>query len=162
MKTNLHKKFWNNFAKKYDRFIDRHASHTYQKSLLLLKQELKTSDMLLEVGTGTGIIAHAIVDQVKHIVATDYSEEMINLAANKKMNSDDGKIEFKVADVMNMPFPDRHFTCTIASNVFHLLPEPEKALKELKRLMTDDGKIILPTFCHGEHRKARIISAFMS
>jgi hypothetical protein len=45
--------------------------------------------------------------------------------------------------------------------VLHLLYQPVKALHEMKRVLSDNGTIILPTFCHGADLSSHIISRFM-
>ena len=46
----------------------------------------------------------------------------------------------------------------IASNLLHLLYEPEKPIKEIKRVMKDNGIFIAPTLCVGENTKSKIIA----
>ena len=36
----------------------------------------------------------------------------------------------------------------IVSNALHIIPQPEKALQEIKRVLKDDGVLIAPTFTH--------------
>lgn len=162
MKKKNDNRFWDSFAGKYDRFIAKYAIETYAKSLRLVKQELSNYSKVLEIGTVTGLISFAIVDMVKSITAIDYAPEMIKVANAKLDESNFSNIEFKVNSATNIEQPDKSFNVIIASNVFHLLPEPKKALQEITRLLADDGKVILPTYCHGQNLKARFISAIMS
>lgn len=155
-------RFWNSFARKYDKFIAKHANETYSQSLMLMKQELSQSSVVLEIGTGTGLISFAIANQVESIKAIDYAPEMIKLANQKLEDSNFDNIQFHVGYATNIEEPDLSFDIIIASNVFHLLEEPHKALKEINRLLKETGKAILPTFCHGQSMKSRIISRVMS
>jgi ubiquinone/menaquinone biosynthesis C-methylase UbiE len=43
----------------------------------------------------------------------------------------------------------------------HILPEPRLALQEMKRVLKDDGKIILPTYLHGANLQSKILSLLM-
>lgn len=70
-------------------------------------------------------------------------------------------IDFEVGDSCNLEFDDNSFDVVIASNVLHLLFFPEKALSEIHRVLKPSGKAILPTFCHAENFKSRIVSSFM-
>lgn len=36
----------------------------------------------------------------------------------------------------------------IVSNALHILPKPEKALTEIRRVLKEDGVLIAPTFTH--------------
>lgn len=53
---------------------------------------------------------------------------------------------FKKADITNIKCRDGRFDKVVAGNVIHLLPEPEKALHELERVVKQGGKIIIPTY----------------
>ncbi len=153
--------FWNSFARKYDKFILKYANETYKKSLELMVKELSKDSKVLEIGTGTGLISFAIADKVKSIVAIDFAPEMIEVAKEKQINSSSNNIEFKVSGADSIKYPDSSFTVAVVSNVFHLIPEPHKVLAELHRLIAENGKLILPTYCHGQSLKTRIISAVM-
>jgi len=135
--------------------------NTYAKSIKLLKEELHSNSKVLEIGTGTGLIALAIAEHVKEITAIDYSPEMIHIAKEKQQQSTHNNIDFKVSNANKIDFPDNTFDIIIASNVFHLLPNANEVLREIKRLLNENGKVILPTYCHGQNIKPRIISACM-
>ena len=55
-------------------------------------------------------------------------------------------ITFQKADITKLEFADASFDKVVAGNVIHLLPEPEKALTELKRVTKPGGTIIIPTY----------------
>lgn len=153
-------KFWNNYAKKYDLFISRHAQSTYKILINLIKKELQASDEMLEIGTGTGIISIAVATNVKNIKATDFAPAMIDVALKKPNNPKN--IEFQVGSANKLQYSNNTFDVVLASNVFHLIPNAKETLREISRVLKDEGKAILPTFCHGQDIKSRIISAFMS
>lgn len=154
--------FWNTFAGKYDSFIARYAKDTYEKSLRFIRDELDKSSEVLEVGTGTGIITYAIADCVKNIIAIDYAPEMIKIAESKLLETQHDHISFRVGDANNIDSDDKVFDVVIASNVIHLLPEPNKVLWEMHRVLKEGGKIILPTYCHGQNVKSKLFSAIIS
>ena len=125
--------FWNRNAKRYDRFMrkDRAA------------YEART---VLELAAGTGLIAKNIVRAASHIEVTDASEEMITEA---KRNNRSAKLHFSVRDMFCLPYADKSFDVVIVSNALHIVPQPEKALAEIRRVLKDDGVLIAPTFTHG-------------
>ena len=69
--------FWNSFAKKYDKFIHKHVSKSYEHLLNKLLHDTKTTNKLLEVATSTGILSFKLSKQVAEITAIDIAPEMI-------------------------------------------------------------------------------------
>lgn len=161
MKNNKQNRFWNSFASKYDAFIARYAKDTYEKSLLLIKKEINTNSNVLEVGTGTGLIAFSIAEFANTITAIDYAPEMIRVANSKLEKQKHNNISFYVSEANMIKSEDKLFDIVIASNVFHLLTNADEALWEIRRVLKDRGKVILPTYCHGQNIKSRFISAIM-
>jgi len=162
MKNRSDHTFWDSLAGRYDSFISKFAKKTYAQSIKLMRQELSADSKVLEIGTGTGIIAFAIIDLVHSIIAIDYAPGMIKTARAKLEASGHKNLQFRKSTATNIDLPDKSFNVIIASNVFHLLPEPTIVLREIGRLLTDDGKIILPTYCHGQNLKTHLLSALMS
>lgn len=157
-RQNKERKFWDRFANKYDSFIKNTVSKTYKIIIENLNSDLNINHKVLEIGTGTGIIPFSICSKASTILATDISVEMINIAKQKQINLNINNIDFQVQDSYNLPLPDKSFDVVIASNIFHLLYEPEKPISEVKRVMKDNGIFIAPTFCVGENMKSKIIT----
>jgi ubiquinone/menaquinone biosynthesis C-methylase UbiE len=155
-------RFWNFFSTKYDRFINITLKATYQQLYQLLKTNVTGTGKILEVATGTGLLAFEICDYVKSINAIDISPEMIKVANEKQKQRNISNIVFEEGDSCNLAFEDETFDVVIASNVLHLLFDPEKSLDEIRRVLKPDGIAILPTFCHADNLQSHIISGFMS
>jgi phosphatidylethanolamine/phosphatidyl-N-methylethanolamine N-methyltransferase len=153
------KKFWDKFAKHYDLFIEKTLGKTYKIIIENLEIDLNEDCSLLEIGTGTGIIPFSIFSKVSSIVGTDISEEMIRIASQNLENSNIKNISFQVQDSYNLTFSDKSFDIVLASNLLHLLYEPEKAINEVNRVMKDNGILIAPTFCWGENVKSKMIAS---
>ena len=117
------KNFWDRNAARYDRFMRKNAI-AYDQLYALLRPAVwhKT---VLEVATGTGQVAKHLLCSADHIEATDVSAAMI--AQAKRGNF------------------------VIVSNALHIVPHPEKALIEFRRVLKNDGTLIAPTFTHAEN-----------
>ena len=48
----------------------------------------------------------------------------------------------------------------IVSNALHIVPQPEKALAEIHRVLRDDGVLIAPTFTHAENSFPEMVRLF--
>ena len=112
---------------------------------------------VLELATGTGLIAKHIVKATAHIEATDASPEMITEA---KRGNYSAKLHFSVQDMFSLPYASKSFDVVIVSNALHIVPQPEKSLREIKRVLKDDGVLIAPTFTHAENSFSGKVKAF--
>ena len=138
-----HKNFWDRNAGRYDRFMRRDCA-AYDEMYALIRPVVKAKTVL-ELATGTGLIAKNIVNAAAHIEATDASAEMILEA---KRDNRSAKLHFSVQDMFRLPYADKSFDVVIVSNALHIVPQPEKALAEIRRVLKDDGVLIAPTFTH--------------
>ena len=139
-----HKNFWDKNAGRYDRFMRKDRA-AYDEMYELIRPVVKAKTVL-ELATGTGLIAKNIVNAAAHIEATDASAEMILEA---KRDNRSAKLHFSVQDMFRLPYADKSFDAVIVSNALHIVPQPEKALAEIRRVLKDDGVLIAPTFTHG-------------
>ena len=147
--------FWDKNAKRYDRFMRKDRA-AYEKLYELIRPVVKARTVL-ELAAGTGLIAKNIVRSASHIEVTDASEEMI---AEAKRNNRSAKLHFSVRDMFCLPYADKSFDVVIVSNALHIVPQPEKALAEIRRVLKDDGVLIAPTFTHGNGTLRGIIKLF--
>ena len=150
-----HKSFWDRNAGRYDRFMRKDGA-AYDEMYELIRPVVKTKTVL-ELATGTGLIAKHIVNAAEHIEATDASPEMI---AEAKRDNHSAKLHFSVQDMFRLPYADQSFDVVIVSNALHIVPQPEKALAEICRVLKDDGVLIAPTFTHAGNSFSGKVKAF--
>ena len=141
-----HKNFWDKNAGRYDRFMRKDRA-AYEEMYALIRPVVK-GKTVLELATGTGLIAKNIVNAAAHIEATDASVGMI---AEAKRDNQSAKLHFSVQDMFRLPYADKSFDVVIVSNALHIVPQPEKALQEIERVLKDGGVLIAPTFTHAEN-----------
>ena len=149
------KTFWDKNAGRYDRFMRKDRA-AYDEMYALIRP-LVRHKTVLELATGTGLIAKNIVNAAAHIEATDASPEMI---AEAKRDNRSAKLHFSVQDMFRLPYADKSFNVVIVSNALHIVPQPEKALQEIKRVLKDDGTLIAPTFTHAGNSFTGKVRAF--
>jgi len=150
-----HKNFWDRNAGRYDRFM-RKDRVAYETMYGLIRSVVK-GKTVLELATGTGLIAKNIVNAAAHIEASDTSAEMIREA---KRRNHSAKLYFSVQDMFCLPYADESFEAVIVSNALHIVPQPEKALAEIHRVLRDDGVLIAPTFTHAGNSFSGKVRAF--
>ena len=153
----MKKTFWDRNAGLYDRFM-RKDSAAYAQMYDLIRPVVRDKTVL-ELATGTGLIARHIVSEAKHIEATDASPEMIEQARRDGTST---KLHFSVQDMFHLPYADASFDVIIVANALHIIPQPELALQEIGRVLKPGGILIAPTFTHaGNSLRGRIKAFFM-
>ena len=150
-----HKNFWDRNAGRYNRFMRKDGA-AYGEMYALI-QPIVRHKTVLELATGTGLIAKSIVNTAAHIEATDASAEMI---AEAKRDNRSAKLHFSVQDMFRLPYADKSFDVVIVSNALHIVPQPEKALDEIRRVLKDGGVLIAPTFTHAGNSFSGKVKAF--
>lgn len=142
-------KIWDWYAPIYKRAMraeERSYAFLYRRIPKLIRGK-----EVLELATGPGLLAKRIAPVTKRMLATDYSEGMI---AEAKKGACPKNLRFEVADALSLPYADASFDAVIIVNALHLLPEPERALREIARVLKPDGILIAPNFVKKRERLA--------
>jgi SAM-dependent methyltransferase len=94
---------------------------------------------LLEVGCGMGQFAAAVAERTDaEVVATDLSPRMVEVASSRGLDA-------RVANVEALPFADAEFDCAAANWMLYHVPDVDRALGELRRVLGDDGTLVATT-----------------
>lgn len=99
---------------------------------------------VLDVGCGTGRLLLRGVEEAQEVVGIDLSEGMI--AKAKEIYDEKGfahKGKFCVGDAYELPFQDDEFDMALSTCVLFLLPDPEKGMKEMVRVVKKGGKVAM-------------------
>lgn len=150
MGTDKKKKFWNRYAKFYDFEIEKTSKAAYEEMVQLISAILDSNMTVLEVATGTGLLALNIAPSVKKMIAIDFSPKMIERAKQKTQPEN---LELGIEDATALSFSEKTFDAVIISNALHIMPSPQKVLDEISRVLKPNGILIAPNFTHG-HLKA--------
>lgn len=112
--------------------------------VLLELLALQPEDVLLEVGCGGGAFLQEALESGCRAAAIDHSPEMIRLAREQNAQAiAEGRLEVLEGDAGRLPFPDEMFTCATMTGVLGFLPDPVGAFAELRRVLTDGGRVAL-------------------
>jgi SAM-dependent methyltransferase len=102
---------------------------------------------VLEVGCGMGELSERVAASGAEVVATDLSPRMVELTRARG-------IDASVADVQDLPFADGEFDCAVAGWMLYHVPDVDRALSELHRVLADDGRLVAVTI--GEEHMAEV------
>jgi ubiquinone/menaquinone biosynthesis C-methylase UbiE len=109
------------------------------------KFDLRGLKSILDVGSGAGQIAGHLLefaDWDAQITCTDLSAEMLRRARRRLKSS---RPSFVAADVTALPFADGSFDGITCGYVLEHVPEPDKGLSELARVLRPGGRMLLLT-----------------
>ena len=148
---------WDRFAPVYSNFVTGTPGNkcAYEAMYKRIRKMVKDKEVL-ELGTGPGIIAKQVANEAKRMTATDFSEKMLAMARRGIVPSN---LVFERADASALQYDDESFDVIIIANALHIIPEPEKVLSEIRRVLKKDGLLIAPNFIHDNTKK---ISGFFS
>lgn len=146
----MNKSTWDRFAPFYARSMraDREANLDIAQRIA----QRVTGKDVLELACGPGQLAKAIAPCAHSVVATDYSDGMVRVANQGDIPEN---LSFAVADATDLPYEDGSFDAVIMANALHIMPEPDEALSEIRRVVRKGGLLIAPNFVSRESASGR-------
>ncbi len=105
----------------------------------------RTTDLAVDLGAGTGLLALALAPRVKHLVAVDISERMLDRLDDATVAGGIHNVEMVVADLRRLPLPDESATLVVSNYAFHHLHDAGKelALAEARRILCPGGRLVI-------------------
>ena len=94
-----------------------------------------------DLGCGTGQVSAALAPFVERVIAVDASAAMLQ-AAKKRLHGFDN-IELRRGDLEALPVDDARLDAATLMLVLHHVPEPEKAIAEVARVLKPGGRLLL-------------------
>jgi ubiquinone/menaquinone biosynthesis C-methylase UbiE len=148
--------FWSRFAPRYD-------GHIVSKDADVLAPRIAaavgSSERVLDAGCGTGQVTIELARVAAQVDAVDFADAMVRVAREKAQGLTN--VTFNTSGVEQLEFPDKTFDAVVLSNVLHLVDNPSKTLMEARRVLKPSGKLIAPTYCHGENLRSMFLSRIM-
>lgn len=144
-RKSTNKKFWGKVAKLYTPMQERKNIKLYQELCEIISKSLDNNMQVLELACGTGQLTFPLCKKVASWEATDFSENMIEEA---KLRASDLPVTFNVQDATNLSYQDGRFDTVVIANALHIMPNPDKALIEIRRVLKKGGLLIAPTFVY--------------
>lgn len=108
--------------------------------------QIKEGDVVLDLGSGAGFdcfLASKKVGDTGKVIGVDMTEEMVKKAIVNAQKYDYKNVQFKLGEIENLPIEDNSIDVVISNCVINLVPDKEKAFKEIYRVLKSDGKIYL-------------------
>ena len=138
---------------RYDSTADSYDSryeNIQEKKVEAIKEYLKGSTRILDVGCGTGSLLEEVSSDKELAVGVDFSIEMLRRARERL-----GDAKLILADADNLPFQDGTFDLVVSLTLLQNVPEPSKTIREMARVV-ETGGLILVTSLEKKHKPHEI------
>jgi len=142
----FYKKTFNTVADGYDnpamRFFPESAAHI--PAIL----DLKGDEHILDVATGTGIVALTLARKLPHghVTGIDFSRGMLSRAQKKKEQAGITNITFHEMDMQAIDLPDAHFSAAVCSFGIFFLDDMVTQMRHIADQVVPDGKVLITSF----------------
>ncbi len=128
--------FWKARSEKYNNL--RWVNEPSYLQAFVSSTDFNKNELVLDVGTGTGVIAHAVAPLVKEVIGLDISQDML------EHSNWQGNKYFIKRDIRNPIFYENVFDKVTARMVFHhIIERAQKAMDECCRVLKKGGKMVL-------------------
>ncbi len=118
---------------------------------IIKELDIESGSYVLDIGSGTGILLPFLIDAVDatgKIIALDFSVKMLHQAKAKNFSP---IVDYIQADVVAVPLPDNCVDLAICNSAFPHFSDKAEALKEIARVIKNDGRLAI---CHTASREA--------
>ncbi len=122
------------------------SGQMYDEICERMRSSLTVDMHVLELACASGQLSFRLAGCVRLWAATDFSENMI---AETQKGPCSGRLHFSAQDATALPYAPGSFDAVVISNALHIMPRPELALAEIKRVLKPEGTLYAPTFIHG-------------
>ncbi|MEI8062344.1 MAG: class I SAM-dependent methyltransferase [bacterium] len=134
----IYKKLFGPEAKNYTKYRTPYPKELFD---LLVKSIPKGSVNVLDIACGTGKSTEDLVATALKVSGVDHDEQMIE-EARVQAEIKNLEINYSVADVEHLPFPDQHFDVVTVGTAFHFFMN-EPAMSEIKRVLKQGGLLFV-------------------
>ncbi len=138
------KVFWDKAAPRYAKSPVK-DEETYQKKLSITRSYFQRDWSVLEFGCGTGSTAIQHAAHVDHILATDVSPRMLEIAERKAREAGIGNIRFQEGSLETLDLAPSSFDAVLGLNILHLLEDAEGAIHRVHALLKPGGVFVSST-----------------
>lgn len=109
---------------------------------------------LLDLGTGTGRMAHILGPSATRVTAVDRSPEMLRIA-RANLTASGQSVELVQGDFTALPFADDSFDAVVMHQVLHYASAPGAAIAEAARLLRPSGHLLIVDFAPHDREELR-------
>jgi len=102
--------------------------------------------VVADVGTGTGRLLPDLRGRTDRVIGVDASPEMLDQARRRLDAHGISDVDFRLGDMAHLPLQDGEADAVLVNMALHHVPEPVVALRELHRVLSPDGLLLIGDF----------------
>lgn len=140
---------WDRYAEKYSKQSIKDEV-AYQEKLQVTQQYLKPHMNVLELGCGTGGTSIIHAPYVKHILATDISSKMLDIARMKAQDANVANVEFRQTSIDQLGLPKESYDVVLGLSILHLLKNKDDAIAKTHGWLKPGGLFVTSTACFAD------------
>lgn len=143
--------FWDGIAEKYAKQPVANPD-AFDAKIAITKSCMKATDVVLDIGCGTGSLALRLADSAAEVHGLDISNEMTRIANDKARAQQVDNVTFHTGafDETFRAFAPESLDGICAYSLLHLVDDRSAALEQIFRLLKPGGFFISSTVCLGE------------
>lgn len=122
MVENKKEKYWSKYAFGYDEGVEYIVGKDIQQTIIERLSKERNIGEVIEFGCGTGYFTKVIAKNARHVIATDLSEEMLEVA--RAQLKEFQNVTTQKADCEITSFPSERFDTVVMVNVIHFIENP--------------------------------------
>lgn len=146
MEPNLQRRIqrygWDRAAAEYEPLWQAQLAEVHTK--LLNCASPKVGERVLDVACGSGLIAFRAAQAVGptgQILGVDLSAQMVHVAQQRARERGLSNVDFARMDAESLELPDASFDVALCALGLMYLPDPERALREIRRVLRPGGRL---------------------
>ena len=133
------------FSKQAIPFAKKVPEHSNEAAFRLIIETIgiDKSDTALDVACGPGMLSCAVAQVAGHVMGIDLVPAMIKQARLLQTQKKLVNMDWKIGDVLHLPFPDSSFSVVLTRFSFHHFLDPQSVLREMIRVCKPGGKVAI-------------------
>ena len=128
------------YDRRWSRYVDRCTRAT------LARFTISEAARVVDIGCGTGVLLGHLVETLsaENLVGADLTPAMLNVAQVHLPAA----TSLQIARAEALPLSASTFDVALSCSVFHYISEPQRALREMYRVLRPGGQIVITDWCH--------------
>lgn len=111
-----------------------------------------------ELGIGTGGLLPHLADRCRRLIGIDHSAAMLQ-EAGRRLAASGQECELRLGELAHLPLADAEVDLVLMNMVLHHIPQPQDVLREVRRVLTGAGRVVIADLQRHQHDAVRATMA---